>query len=79
MKICGITISNELSETVEVIRFRPHSEYNLSEYELRIRKLYEEMTNLQVDDEYDGINKNFYSQMGILYACSTPVTISGSD
>ena len=79
LKICGITTSNELSETVAAIRFRPHSEYTLSEYELRLRKLYEEITNLQVDDEYEGINKNFYSQMGILYACSTPVTISEPD
>lgn len=79
LKICGITTSNELSETVEAIRFRPHSEYTLSEYKLCIRKLYEEITNLQIDDEYDLITKNFYSQMGVLYACSMPVTISESD
>ena len=79
LKICGITTSNELSETVAAIRFRPHSEYTLSEYKLCIRKLYEEITNLQIDDEYDLITKNFYSQMGVLYACSMPVTISESD
>ena len=57
LKICGITTSTELSETVEAIQFRPHSEYDSSEYELRIRKLYKEIT------------KNFYSQMGVLYTC----------
>lgn len=79
LKICGITTSNELSETAESIRFRPHSEYTLSEYELRIRKLYEEITNLKVDNEYDVITQNFYSQMGVAYSCSTPVTISEPD
>lgn len=83
LKICGISATNELSDKVEAVRFHPKHEYTLAEYEKRIRQLYEEIANFQVEDEYCSNFEKIYQRHQQFIECinhlSTSVKISEQD
>ena len=79
LKICGIAATNELSDKVEAVRFHPKHEYTLAEYEVRIRQLYEEIANFQVEDKYCSKLEKVCQRFGYIGTASAPAKINEND